>query len=118
MATRVLIVDDHPEFRALARTVLERSGFQVVGEVADGRSVAAAVAKERPDVVLLDVQLPDVNGFDVAEALGQRGDGPIVVMTSSRDATDFGSRLVRSRARGFIPKSRLTGAALAELVAS
>jgi DNA-binding NarL/FixJ family response regulator len=115
--TRVLIVDDHAEFRALARAVLEGSGFQVVGEVGDGRSAAAAVAEKRPDVVLLDVQLPDVNGFDVAEALGERDDGPIVVMTSSRDAADFGSRLARSRARGFIPKSRLTGAALAELVA-
>jgi DNA-binding NarL/FixJ family response regulator len=113
----VLIVDDHAEFRALARTVLERGGFQVVGEVGDGRSAAAAVAEKRPDVVLLDVQLPDVNGFDVAETLSARDDGPIIVMTSSRDATDFGSRLARSRARGFIPKSRLTGAALAELVA-
>jgi DNA-binding NarL/FixJ family response regulator len=115
--TRVLIVDDHAEFRALARTVLERGGFQVVGEVGDGSSAAAAVAEKRPDVVLLDVQLPDVNGFDVAETLSARDDGPIIVMTSSRDATDFGSRLARSRARGFIPKSRLTGAALAELVA-
>jgi DNA-binding NarL/FixJ family response regulator len=114
---RVLIVDDHAEFRALARAVLERSGFQVVGEVGDGGSAAAAVAEKRPDVVLLDVQLPDVNGFDVAETLSTRDDGPIIVMTSSRDATDFGSRLARSRARGFIPKSRLTGAALAELVA-
>jgi DNA-binding NarL/FixJ family response regulator len=118
VATRVLIVDDHAEFRALARTVLERSGFQVVGEVGDGGSTAAAVAEKRPDVVLLDVQLPDMNGFDVAEALGERPGGPIVVMTSSRDVTDFGSRLVRSRVRGFIPKSQLTGAALAELVAS
>jgi DNA-binding NarL/FixJ family response regulator len=117
VATRVLIVDDHAEFRALARTVLERSGFQVVGEVGDGRSTAAAVAERRPDVVLLDVQLPDMNGFDVAEALSERADGPIIVMTSSRDATDFGSRLERSRVRGFIPKSRLTGAALAELLA-
>jgi DNA-binding NarL/FixJ family response regulator len=115
--TRVLIVDDHPEFRALARTVLERGGFQVVGEVGDGQSAAAAVAEKRPDVVLLDVQLPDVNGFDVAEALSTCEGGPIVVMTSSRDAADFGSRLAQSRARGFIPKSKLTGAALAELVA-
>jgi DNA-binding NarL/FixJ family response regulator len=115
--TRVLIVDDHAEFRALARAVLERSRFQVVGEVGDGRSALSAVAETRPDVVLLDVQLPDMNGFDVAEALGQHDGGPIIVMTSSRDAADFGSRLALSRARGFIPKSQLTGAALAELVA-
>lgn len=118
MSTRVLIVDDHAEFRALARAVLERGGFQVVGEVADGGGASAAVEETRPDVVLLDVQLPDVNGFDVADELRARADPPIVVMTSSRDEADFGTRLARSGVRGFIPKSRLSGPALAELVAS
>ena len=118
MATRVLIVDDHAEFRALARRVLERDGFDVVGEAIDGGHAVAAVDETRPDVVLLDVQLPDVNGFEVAERLGARDNAPIVVMTSSRDEADFGSRLARSRARGFIPKSRLSGSLLAELVGS
>ena len=77
-----------------------------------------AVERVRPDLVLLDVQLPDVSGFDVARVLCDREDGPAVVMISSRDASDFGHRLERSGARGFIPKSRLSGAALAALVAS
>jgi DNA-binding NarL/FixJ family response regulator len=116
MAKRVLIVDDHAEFRDLARRILEHGGFVVVGEATDGGGTTAAVAETQPDVVLLDVQLPDVDGFDVAEVLVAGADPPIVVMTSSRDETDFGSRLARSGARGFIPKSRLSGATLAELV--
>jgi DNA-binding NarL/FixJ family response regulator len=116
MAPRVLIVDDHAEFRALARAMLERGGFEVVGEAVDGAETLMAVAQMRPEVVLLDVQLPDVNGFDVARALCEGEDAPIVVMVSTRDAADFGGRLERSGARGFIAKSRLSGPALAELV--
>ena len=116
MAKRVLIVDDHAEFRDVARQVLEQGGFVVVGEAIDGGGTTAAVAETQPDVVLLDVQLPDVDGFEIAEALAAASDPPIVVMTSSRDETDFGGRLARSGARGFIPKSRLSGATLAALV--
>ena len=115
---RVLIVDDHGEFRALARALLEAGGFEVVGEAVDGAATLMAVERVRPDLVLLDVQLPDMSGFDVARALCDREDGPVVVMISSRDASDFGHRLERSGARGFISKSRLSGAALAALVAS
>jgi DNA-binding NarL/FixJ family response regulator len=116
MTRRVLIVDDHAGFRALARAMLERGGFEVVGEAIDGAGTLTAVAQMRPEVVLLDVQLPDVNGFEVARALCDGEDAPIVVMTSTRDAEDFGGRLERSGARGFIAKSRLSGSALAELV--
>jgi len=116
MSRRVLIVDDHAEFRALARAVLERDGFEVVGEAIDGAGTLRAVAQTRPEVVLLDVQLPDLNGFDLARALCAGADAPVVVMISTRDAADFGGRLARSGARGFIAKSRLSGAALAELV--
>jgi DNA-binding NarL/FixJ family response regulator len=116
MARRVLIVDDHAEFRALARALLERDGFEVVGEAIDGAATLSAVAATRPEVVLLDVQLPDVNGFDLAAALCQGEHAPVVVMVSTRDAADFGGRLARSGARGFIAKSRLSGTALAELV--
>ena len=116
MARRVLIVDDHGEFRALARAMLERDGFEVVGEAVDGAETLTAVAQTRPDVVLLDVQLPDVSGFEIARALREGAAAPVVVMISTRDAADFGRRLERSGARGFIPKSRLSGAALAELV--
>jgi DNA-binding NarL/FixJ family response regulator len=115
MAQRVLIVDDHAEFRRLARALLERGGFEVVAEASDGRTTFQAVDAQQPEIVLLDVQLPDCNGFDVARALCDREDPPAVVMISSRDASDFGRRLERSGARGFISKSRLTGSALAAL---
>ena len=116
MPRRVLIVDDHAEFRALARAMLERDGFEVVGEAIDGAATLTAVERTRPEVVLLDVQLPDVSGFEVARALCEGEDAPVVVMISTRDEADFGGRLARSGARGFIAKSRLSGAALAELV--
>jgi len=116
MATRVLIIDDHAEFRAVARRLLEQGGFVVVGEAADGGATTAAVAELRPDVVLLDVQLPDIDGFEVADALAAGASSPIVVLTSSRDEADFGGRIARSAARGFISKSRLSGAALEEVL--
>ena len=90
---RILIVDDHPSFRATARAVLEEEGFEVVGEAEDGRSALAAVARLKPHLVLLDVQLPDIDGFRVASLLRDTMNGfmPIVVLTSSRDAADYGS---------------------------
>jgi DNA-binding NarL/FixJ family response regulator len=115
VAQRVLIVDDHAEFRSLARAVLEADGFEVAGEAGDAEGALLEVERTRPDIVLLDVQLPDGNGFDVARSL-DGPDGPLVVMTSSRDASDFGTRLAGRGIRGFIPKSRLSGSALAALV--
>jgi DNA-binding NarL/FixJ family response regulator len=116
MATTVLIVDDHPSFRASARRMLEAGGYNVVGEAEDGASALAATRELRPEVVLLDVQLPDANGFDLAEEITQGNGSPMVVMTSSRDAEDYADLLVRSAARGFVPKSELTGPALAALL--
>jgi DNA-binding NarL/FixJ family response regulator len=112
----VLIVDDHEAFRASARELLEAEGFDVVGEAADGAEALAAVAGLGPDIVLLDIQLPGLDGFTVAEQLATRRDAPAVVLVSSRDAAAYGPRLVRSPARGFIPKSGLSGEALAALV--
>jgi two-component system nitrate/nitrite response regulator NarL len=116
MARRLLIVDDHAEFRALARAMLERDGFEVVGEAVDGAETLAAVERTRPEVLLLDVHLRDVNGFEIGRTLHESKDAPVVVMISTRDAADFGHRLERSGARGFIAQSRLSGAALAELL--
>jgi len=118
MATTVLIVDDHPSFRTTARTLLEAEGYEVVGEAEDGASALAAVAALRPDVVLLDVQLPDLDGFEVAQRLLARSNGcsPAVVLTSSRDGADFGGLVAESGARGFVPKAELSGAALAALL--
>lgn len=116
MKTTVLIVDDHPAFRASARRMLEADGYDVVGEAADGASAVALALELRPDLVLLDVQLPDVDGFDVAARLTGRDGAPAVVLTSSRDGADFGSLVARSGARGFVAKAELSGEAIAALV--
>ena len=118
MATTVLIVDDHPSFRATARTLLEAEGYEVVGEAEDGASALAAVDELLPEVVLLDVQLPDLDGFEVTQRLLARSNGssPAVVLTSSRDGADFGGLIAESGARGFVPKAELSGAALAALL--
>lgn len=112
----VLIVDDHPSFRATARVVLQAEGFDVVGEAADGGSALEAARALKPELVLLDVQLPDGDGFAVASELTRKGDGPIVVLTSSRDAADFGPLIEACGARGFVPKAELSGATLAALL--
>lgn len=113
---RVLIVDDHPSFRAAARLLLEHDGFEVVGEAPDGASGIQATCDLTPDVVLLDVNLPDLDGFDVASRICLNGRAPKVVLTSSRDPREFGPLVTRSGARGFIPKGELTGDALAALL--
>jgi two-component system nitrate/nitrite response regulator NarL len=112
----VLIVDDHVGFRGFARRLLEAGGYTVVGEAGDGASALAAVAALRPELVLLDVMLPDIDGFAVAERIAGNGDDPVVVLTSSREAADFGQRLERTSARGFIHKDELSRAALVRLV--
>ena len=114
--TTVLIVDDHPSFRASARAVLEAEGFEIVGEAEDGSSAIAEIKRLHPDVVLLDVQLPDMDGFEVCQGCGHNGSRPRVVLVSSRDASDYGDLIERSGARGFIPKAELSGEALAALV--
>jgi DNA-binding NarL/FixJ family response regulator len=116
MRSSVVIVDDHEDFRASARALLEAEGFKVVGEAADGAEALAAVAALRPNIVLLDIQLPGSDGFDVADQLASGPDPPTVVLISSRDASAYGARLVQTSARGFLPKSALSGEALAALV--
>ncbi len=112
----VLIVDDHAGFRESACALLEAEGFAVVGEAADGGGALAEVARLRPEVVLLDIQLPDLDGFAVAERLATGPDPPVVVLISSREAGAYGPRLAAVPARGFIAKRELSGAALAALV--
>jgi DNA-binding NarL/FixJ family response regulator len=116
MAWTVLIVDDHAGFRSFARRLLEADGFTVVGEAGDGSAALAAVEALTPDLVLLDVVLPDCDGFEVAERLAQRAGAPAVVLISSREAADFGSRLERCPAFGFLHKDDLSPGALAALV--
>jgi DNA-binding NarL/FixJ family response regulator len=118
MPRRILIVDDHPSFRGMARALLESEGFEVVGEASDGASAIEAARALRPDAILLDVQLPDIDGFEVATTVlsSQNGNAPAIVMTSSRDASDFGSLVEESGARGFIPKAELSAEAVSALL--
>jgi len=114
MPPSILIVDDHPSFRATARALLQAEGYTIVGEAVDGASALVAARELKPEVVLLDVQLPDTDGFTVAAALAREQHPPAVVLTSSRDASDFGPLVVESGARGFVPKAELSGETLSE----
>jgi DNA-binding NarL/FixJ family response regulator len=117
MAQTVLIVDDHPSFRATARALLEADGFSVVGEAKNGAEALQLAAALHPGVVLLDVQLPDTTGFEVAAELAKaNGASPAIVLVSSRDARDYGGLIAESGARGFIAKGELSGAAIRALV--
>ena len=112
----MLIVDDHASFRASARLLLETEGFEVVGEAENGAAALRAVRELQPELVLLDVHLPDVDGFDVAARLTGMDPHPQVVLTSSRDGSDFGPLVARSGARGFVPKGELSGELIAALI--
>jgi DNA-binding NarL/FixJ family response regulator len=111
----ILIIDDHSTFRVQARAILEADGFSIIGEAVDGASGLAAARSLRPDLVLLDIGLPDVEGFDVARELATDGPPPFVVLTSSRDASAYGPRISSSRVLGFVPKDELSGAAIRAL---
>jgi DNA-binding NarL/FixJ family response regulator len=113
----VLVVDDHPSFRATARAMLEVEGYEVVGEAEDGAGALRAVEELRPEIMLLDIQLPDIDGFEVTRRLQSlNGTRPKVVLTSSRDGSDFGTLVDESAALGFVPKSELCGDTLGALL--
>ena len=114
--TTILIVDDDARFRAQARELLVDDQFVVVGEAVDGASAIAAARSLCPDVVLLDIGLPDVDGFSVAESLAAEDPPPMVVLTSSRDARAYGRRLRTGNAVGFIPKEQISAAEMHALV--
>jgi len=109
---RLLIVDDHAHFRALARALLRGEGFDVVGEAADAETAILETRRLTPDVVLLDIQLPGEDGFAVCERLREEDPAPVVILTSGREIAGFRRRLARTSARGFVAKIDLTGAAL------
>jgi two-component system nitrate/nitrite response regulator NarL len=112
MQETLVIVDDHALFRSIAREKLEADGIQVLGEAADGRSGLDAIAALRPTIVLVDIHLPDIDGFAVARRVADLNDPPVVVLTSSRPGADLRRRSVDSGAAGFIAKENLSGAAV------
>ena len=116
MSRTALIVDDHRLFRASARMLLESEGFVVVGEAADGAEAAAQARRLRPDVVVLDVQLPDTTGFEVARQLLGSGLNSQIVLVSSRHASEYGDLVHLSGALGFIAKDELSGPALQQVL--
>ncbi|MGZ4202055.1 MAG: response regulator [Thermoleophilaceae bacterium] len=116
MPKTVLIVDDHPSFRMSARMLLQSEGYEVIGEAENGEEAVVAALKLRPDWVLLDVNLPDIDGFEVASRITAEEGAPVVVITSSRDGSDFGPLVERSGARGFVAKSELSGQALEDML--
>ena len=116
MRPTVLMVDDHDGFRTRARAMLEAHGFDVVGEASDGHSAVAAADRLRPDIALVDIGLPDLDGFAVATAIRAAGTAGRIVLTSGREAADYGGRVDRSDADGFIPKAELSGDSLLALL--
>jgi DNA-binding NarL/FixJ family response regulator len=115
-ARRVLVVDDHSGFRRCARSLLVSEGFEVLGEAADGASAVALAAELEPDLVVLDVQLPDVDGFEVASRMLARDPDLAIVLVSSRSRSEYGPLIERCGARGFVSKEELSGAAIEELI--
>src|SRR4051794_13980094 len=134
MAHTVLIVDDHPSFRATARILLEAEGFTVIGEAVDGATAVTETGRLRPEGGLLGVQppetqgfhgagagrarpggvrlggqLPDPDGFPAPEAIPAHPGAPAVILVSSRDSSALGPLVSRSGARGFVPKAELSG---------
>ena len=116
MATKVLIVDDHASFRRLASRVLARAGFDVVGQAVDAATALREVEVLEPDVVLLDVMLPDRSGLEVARELALIPRPPRVVLTSSRSRSDFGGAFEGIGGCEFIAKHQLSGPALRALL--
>jgi DNA-binding NarL/FixJ family response regulator len=112
----VVVVDDHPSFRRCACAMLAAEGFEVVGEAEDGAGAIALVPDLAPDLVLLDIQLPDIDGFEVAARLLARDPGLAIVLISSRDRSQYGLLVEASGARGFVAKSELSGPALERLL--
>jgi len=115
MSITVLVVDDHAGFRRCARSVLEGQGYEVVGEAVDAASALTCARKLRPQLALVDVYLPDGDGFEVAARLAALEDAPTVVLISSHDRSELEPLMPGSAARGFVPKHELSREAIEAL---
>jgi DNA-binding NarL/FixJ family response regulator len=113
---RILIVDDHPGFRACARRMLEREGYDVVAEAADGAEGLRRARELRPRLALVDVCLPDLDGFELAARLRELDPPPVVVLTSGRDCSELEPLASRSGACGVVAKDQLSRAAIEQLI--
>jgi DNA-binding NarL/FixJ family response regulator len=117
MGASVLIVDDHAGFRGHARRLLECEGYRVVGEAEDCASAVEAARELHPELVLVDVHLPDADGFELTSRLGTLADPPAaVVLTSSRDCAELDQSVSACGACGFVPKADLSRDAIEELL--
>jgi len=118
MRPTVLMIDDHAGFRSRARAMLEAEGYDVVGEAADGEAGLVAADRLRPDIAIVDIGLPGLDGFGVAERLRSERLAVAIVLVSGRDRVDFGDRVEQSAADGFIAKADLSGERLRTIVRS
>lgn len=112
MTQTVLVVDDHEPFRVAVGQLLRSAGYLVLGEASDGQSAILESLRLKPDYVLLDIQLPDISGFEVARQLANIPDPPAVLLISSRSASDYGSEVSRAPVCGFLAKHELSRSAL------
>jgi CheY-like chemotaxis protein len=115
MPLRVVLVDDDQRFRAMARRALEAEGVEIVAEVERGIDVAQAVETWQPDVVLMDIRMPDVDGPEVVRRLGDRAGRSVVILTSTIDVVS-GRRLAAGVSVAYLPKDELCLAAINDLM--
>jgi DNA-binding NarL/FixJ family response regulator len=116
MSRSILIVDDHDLFRKAVRAVLTAEGFRVLAEAGSGAAALAAARELRPEIALVDIQLPDIDGFRVAEDLSKGPDAPVVILISIREAYEYAGRVEKAPVAGFLPKRLLTGSAIRALL--
>jgi DNA-binding NarL/FixJ family response regulator len=103
---RVVVVDDEPMVCAHLRTILGSSGtIEVVGEAHDGAAGVEEIVRTRPDLVLMDLRMPGVDGLTAIERIGKMADPPAVVVLTTFDADQYVLRALRAGAAGFLVKS-------------
>jgi DNA-binding NarL/FixJ family response regulator len=107
VTVRVLIVDDQEPFRMAARMVVEATdGFDVVGEAETGEDSVERARSLEPDLVLMDVNLPGINGLDATrQILAERGDAVVVLLLSTYEEDEYAPRAAECGAAAYIPKA-------------